>query len=265
MFSTFTILKKYISYFLKSSNGKGHGIHSPFVYDFITSVLNSKIDKEKTEHIELLRKRLLSDHSIIEVEDFGAGSVTGNTKRRKISTIASSALKPKKYAQLLYRMVQKFQPKTIVELGTSLGITSAYLSLANPKSDVFTFEGSLAIASKAKSHFNQLQLKNISLLQGPFAETLPVFLETKEQLDFVFIDGHHDYEATVRYFEWMLPKIPDSGIVILDDIHWSEGMELAWEKIRKHPRVKISVNLFFIGILFFRSEQFEQAHFSIRF
>jgi predicted O-methyltransferase YrrM len=265
MFSTFTILKKYISYFLKSSNGKGHGIHSPFVYSFIRDVLNGKTDDETTKRIELIRDELLKDETMLDIEDFGAGSASGLTNKRTVKRIASTSLKPKKYAQLLYRIVQKYQPQTIVELGTSLGITSAYLSVANPESEVFTFEGSSAIASKAQSHFNQIQLKNISLLQGPFAETLPAFLQTKEQLDFVFIDGHQDYEATVRYFEWMLPKIPDSGIVILDDIHWSKGMEQAWEEIRRHPRVKISIDLFFVGILFFRSEQFEQEHFTIRF
>lgn len=265
MYSSFTILKKYIAYYLKASNGKGHGVHSPFVYSFIREVLNTNSVGEIPDRIESIRQKLLSDETVLEVEDFGAGSTAGLTNKRMVKRIASTSLKSKKYAQLLYRLVQKFQPETIVELGTSLGITTAYLASVLPMSRVYTFEGAEAVADKAKTVFDTLQLSNIYLLTGPFQKTLPSKLEEINQIDFTFIDGHHQYDATVRYFEWLLPKIPDAGIVILDDIHWSNGMEQAWEEIRRHPRVKISIDLFFVGILFFRSEQFEQEHFTIRF
>ncbi len=215
--------------------------------------------------IEAIRHKLLCDETVLQVEDFGAGSTSGLTNKRTVKRIASTSLKPKKYAQLLYRIVQKYQPNTIVELGTSLGITTSYLASAAPLSHVFTFEGSSAIAEQSNSVFQQLQIHNISLIKGPFQETLPSKLEEINQIDFAFLDGHHQYEATVRYFECLLPKIPESGIVILDDIHWSKGMEQAWEEIRRNPRVKISIDLFFVGILFFRSEQFEQEHFTLRF
>lgn len=265
MYSSFAILKKYIAYYLKASNGKGHGIHSPFVYSFIRDVLNRKTDEETAERIELIRKELLKDETVLEIQDFGAGSASRLKNMRSVKRIASTSLKRKKYAQLLYRIVQTYQPNTIVELGTSLGITTSYLACAAPTSRVFTFEGSSAIAEQSNLVFQQLQIQNISLIRGAFQETLPSKLGEIKQIDFAFLDGHHQYEPTVRYFQWLLPNIPDSGIVILDDIHWSKGMEQAWEEIRRDPRVKISIDLFFVGILFFRSEQFEQEHFTIRF
>jgi predicted O-methyltransferase YrrM len=265
MYSSFTILKKYIAYYLKASNGKGHGIHSPFVYSFIREVINTKTDDDLPKKIEAVRQKLLGDETVLEVEDFGAGSASGLTNKRTVKRIASTSLKTRKYAALLYRILQRNEPKITVELGTSLGITTSYLASAVPSGCVYTFEGADPVAEKAKSVFDLLQLKNINLIKGSFQKTLPEFLENINQIDFAFIDGHHQYEATVRYFEWLLPKIPESGIIILDDIHWSKGMEQAWEEIRRHPRVKISIDLFFVGILFFRSEQFEQEHFTIRF
>ena len=141
MYTRFQLAKKYLQYRVVSSNGKGHGTHSPFVYDFITKVLRDKKKYDCYEKIEKLRGQLLADNSKIEVEDFGAGSTVIKTKERIVKDIARSSLKPRKYAQLLYRMVNYCQPETVLELGTSLGITTAYLASGNKKGQVYTGEG----------------------------------------------------------------------------------------------------------------------------
>ena len=128
MFTRFQLAKKYLHYYITASNGKGHGVHSPFVFDFIKNVKNDKKEYTCYEMIEQQRKKLLADETIIDVEDFGAGSSVMKTNKRAVKNIAQSSLKPKKYAQLLFRMVQHYQPKTIIELGTSLGITTSYLA-----------------------------------------------------------------------------------------------------------------------------------------
>lgn len=239
-------------------------MHSPFVFDFITSVLNDKKKYPAYASIEALRKELKNDQRIIEVEDFGAGSVTGAQKNRSIASLARYAAKPPKYAQLLYRVVKKYKPASVIELGTSLGLTTAYLASASDNR-VLTMEGSAAIAACARQNLSKLHLNNVDIIEGNFDQTLPTLLAGKKKVDFVFIDGNHREEPTIRYFEQLLPLTHNDSILIFDDIHWSEGMEKAWEYIRNHPGVRCSIDLFFIGIVVFRQEFKEKQHFPIRF
>lgn len=265
MYSSFQLAKKYLHYFLAASNGKGHGIHSPFVFDFITKVLNDKEHYPAYDLVESLRNDLLKDQTILEVQDFGAGSVTGKSNQRTISSIAKNAAKPAKYGQLLFRIIQRYQPKTILELGTSLGITTSYISQARSASDVITMEGSPSIAAIAKRNFEKLQLKNIKTVEGNFDNTLPPLIEKLSSIAFAFLDGNHRREPTINYFNMILPKTNSSSIIVVDDIHWSREMEKAWQTIKNNPGVKCSVDLFFIGIVFFKDDFREKQDFVIRF
>jgi predicted O-methyltransferase YrrM len=240
-------------------------MHSPFIFDFIIKVLNDKQQYTDYKVVEKLRHQLLRNNQEIEVEDFGAGSSVDKSSRRRISSIAKNAAKPKKYAQLLYRMVRYYQPKTILELGSSLGITTSYLSLAHNDAKVTTMEGSPSVVAMAKKNFESFGLKNINVVEGNFDSTLPGAIAKFSSIDFAFLDGNHREEPTVRYFDHLIAKVNNDSIVVVDDIHWSEGMEAAWEKIKRHQSVKCSVDLFFIGIIFFREEFHEKQHFSIRF
>jgi predicted O-methyltransferase YrrM len=265
MYSSFQLAAKYLRYYLTASNGKGHGMHSPFVFDFIIKVLNDKTAYGDYAKVEALRRKLLNDHTAIIVEDFGAGSAVSKTNERTIASIARHAAKPKKYGQLLYRMIKKYQPQTIVELGTSLGITSSYLSLAKPEARLVTLEGSTEIAKQAKMNFDVLQLKNIELTEGNFDNSLPSVIDRLRSVDFAFIDGNHRREPTERYYQQLLPGLHNDSILIFDDIHWSREMEEAWETIKNNDAVRCSIDLFFIGIIFFRQEFREKQHFVIRF
>jgi len=265
MYSRFQLLQKYIRYYLVASNSKGYGMHSPFVFDFITKVLNDKTSYPAFAEVEALRRQLLNDKTILEVEDFGAGSVMNKTNQRSISSIAKNAAKPKKYGQLLFRMIKYYQPTTILELGTSLGITTTYLSLAKPEAKLVTMEGSKEIARVAKLNFKTSELNNIELVEGNFDDTLSSVVSGLSSVDFAFIDGNHRQEPTERYFFQLLSKKNNDSIFVFDDIHWSNEMEAAWNTIKKHPSVSCSIDLFFIGIVFFRKEFKENQHFIIRF
>ncbi|MBI2729785.1 MAG: class I SAM-dependent methyltransferase [Sphingobacteriales bacterium] len=265
MYSKGQLAAKYFSYYLKASNGKGHGTHSPYVYDFIEQVLNDDRDFYAYSEIENLRKTLLKEERTIEVQDFGAGSALINTKQRKVADIARYSLKPKKYAQLLFRMVNYYQPKHILEIGTSLGITTCYLAKPGNNTKVTTMEGADSIAAIAQENFKKLALKNIELVQGNFNETLSSVIRQLSTLDFIFIDGNHRKEPTLRYFEQLLPLTHNDTILIFDDIHWSEEMEAAWKQIKKHEQVRTTIDLFFIGIVLLRKEFKEKQHFTIRF
>ncbi|QNA46012.1 O-methyltransferase [Lacibacter sediminis] len=266
MYTAFQLGLKYLNYYFTAANGKGHGIHSPFVFDLVIKVLNDKMKYAAYKEVELQRSFLLGNETIITVEDFGAGSTKGLTKQRVVQQIAATSLKPKKYAQLLYRLVNYFQPLQILELGTSLGITTAYLAKANPTATVTTMEGSDAVAQIARQQFDELKLKNINIVTGNFDETLQqVIDQTAQPFNFVFIDGNHRKEPTLRYFEQLLAKTDHATVFVFDDIHWSKEMEEAWEMIKQHLSVTLTIDLFFIGLVFLRKEQKEKEHFIIRF
>lgn len=269
MYSATQLAKKYIGYWLTSGNGKGHGVHSPFVFDFIKNILNRNINKAEYIAIEQERESLKQNEKMLTLQDFGAGSVIENTKQRTVSSIAKNSLKSKKYAQLIYKIAKHYQPKRILELGTCLGITTAYLAQANDEAVITTMEGANEVANEAQLVFNTLKLHNIEIVKGNFDNTLPDCIahwkQTGEKLDLVFVDGNHREEATINYFMQLLPLMHNDSIMIFDDVHWSKGMENAWETITNHSAVTLSIDLFFIGIVFFKNEFKQKQHFSIRY
>ena len=264
LYSPYQITIKYLKYYITASNRKGHGVHSPFVFEFIKNVLNDKKEYPFYQPIEKIRKTLLANNDLIEVEDFGAGSTVIKTKQRVVKDIAASSLKPKKYSQLLFRIVQYYKKINILELGTSLGTTSAYFASAS-NAVVTTMEGSINIAAIANKNFSLLGLKNIEIIQGDFNNTLPVFLSSNKNIDFVFLDGNHRKAPTLKYFEEILLNANEETIFVFDDIHWSKEMEEAWDIIKKHNQVTLTIDLFFIGIALLGKNFKEKQHFAIRF
>ena len=265
MYTRLQVAKKFIQYYFSASNGRGHGIHSPFVFDFVTNVLNDTREFYPYERIESVRRQLLLDKTLIEIEDFGAGSAQQSKKQRSIGSIARHAAKGRKLSQLLFRIVHYYQPKIILELGTSLGISSAYMAAANPDARIISIEGAAPVATLAKHHHKFLHIQNVEVKTGQFDDVLPVTLQELRKVDLVFIDGNHRLEPTIQYFEQLLPKTTQHSILIFDDIHWSEEMEVAWRTIKKHQAVTASIDLFFIGIILFRPEFKTKQEFTIRF
>ncbi len=249
---------KYFKYWLSAKNA--HGIHSPFVFQLYNEAINKKGNYYSFDKIEHLRKKLLISKKEIQVDDFG----TGKSGKRKVSEIAERSLKNKKYGQLLFRLAYHFKPNTILELGTSLGITTCYLASANQNSKVITVEGSPEIMKEAKKSFSELSLENIESITGNFDDVLSSVIGHQSSVDFVFIDGNHRKEPTLKYFSECLQCTNNDSIFIFDDIHWSDEMEEAWEEIKSHPKVSVTIDLFFLGIVFFRKEQVKE-NFILRF
>lgn len=265
MYTSFQLAKKYLHYLITAENGKGHGVHSPFVFNFIKEVLNDKTAYPCYEQVELQRKQLLKDTNIIEVEDFGAGSSVIKSNTRVVKNIAASSLKPRKFAQLLFRIVQYYKPKQMIELGTSLGITSSYLANGNPAATLNTGEGSSSIAAIARETFRKLNIKNVVLTEGDFDHTLTPLLQQLKVVDFAFVDGNHRKEPTLAYFNQLLLYAHPESILIFDDIHWSREMEAAWHNIQQHPSVTLTIDLFFIGLVLINPDFKTKQHFTIRF
>lgn len=241
-------IRSFISYWLDSVDS--HSLHSPFFYDFYEKVIKSKVSHHNYSVQEGLRRKLLENEMEINVTDLGAGSAHFNGKLRKVKDIARVSLSSPKFSQLYARISAHFHFKSIIELGTSLGINTLYLA-TEANATVTTFEGSPEIAEIAKDTFSFAEANNIRLIQGNIEKSLPQFLTPLKKIDFVFMDANHRYAPTVQYFKLLLTKIDVSSVIIIDDIHYSPEMEKAWNEIKNHPIVYGSVDLYRIGILFF--------------
>lgn len=240
-----------------------HGIHSPFVYNLVDKVIYDFSPRAEYNSIEQLRAELLLNEDAITVTDLGAGSHVNNNRKKKIRQIAKNALKPKKLAQLIFRLVNELKPRNIIELGTCLGLTTAYLAKAAPQARVISVEGCPQTAAVAQKNIASLALKDVKVLTGNFDVILPKVIADVEVLDFVFVDGNHRKQATLDYFSWCLPKVHEGTLLIFDDIYWSKGMGEAWEEIKAHPKVTLTIDLFWIGLVFFRKGQVKE-HFKIK-
>src|SRR5690606_27829922 len=241
-----------------------HGVHSPFVYNLIDRVIYDFSEKGYVSAIENLRGDLKNDGRKIQITDLGAGSMLNNNKEKKISDLAKNALKPSRIARLIARLAAEFEPETIIELGTCLGITTLYLSRASPLSKVITVEGCPSTAAIANENFGKINGENNQVRTGYFDVVFQQIIAEVPKIDFLFIDGNHRKDATLSYFYQSLPKVHERTVLIFDDIYWSQGMKEAWAEIKNHPQVTVTVDLFYVGLVFFKPDQVKE-HFNVRF
>jgi predicted O-methyltransferase YrrM len=254
-------IKSYLQFLWHSKNE--HAVHSPFVFNLLTKCFYDKKFKSEYVVLENYRNELLQNKNTIKVTDFGAGSRVFKSNTRQIAKIAKTAGISPKRAQLLFRIVNYFQPDTILEIGTSLGLATSALSLGNPKASIVTLEGCSETATIAKNQLQKINCNNINLIKTEFNIHLSSLKLKTLNFKLIFFDGNHSKKATLEYFELLLPTITNETVWIFDDIHWSREMEEAWEMIIEHPKVTVSIDTFQWGLVFFRYEQPKQ-HFIIR-
>lgn len=253
-------VKSFILFLLKSTNQ--HGIHSPFVYSLVTKCFYKKTNSSKIKLTNTAKQWLFQNNKNITVTDFGGGSKVFKNNDRKIADIAKIAGINTKKSALLLRIIEYFEVKNMLEIGTSVGLGTTTLSIGNPKATITTLEGCKNTAIIAQELFDTFKLKNIKLIIGDFNETLPSIIKNNK-FDLIYFDGNHQKEATLNYFNLCLEAAHNNSIFIFDDINWAPEMQQAWLVIKEHPKVTISINTFFWGIIFFRKEQ-EKEHFTIR-
>ena len=241
-------------------------IHSPFVYDFYRNVISDRTPSADFLQIEAVRKELLHRYRFIKKVDLGAraGDLPFSQRFVRVKDIARYSSVSARKGQFLYRLVAHFKPRTIIELGTSFGISTMYMAMGYRNARIITLEGCHDTAGIAGHNFNRLGLSNIEEVCGNFDTKLPEILERVGTVDLVFFDGNHKKEATLRYFDQSFSHIQNNTIFLFDDIHWSKGMKEAWENIREHPSVSVSIDLFSMGIVFFRKE-LSKEDFVLRF
>lgn len=258
-------IKSYLKFLWNSKNE--HAVHSPFVFRLLTKCFYDKKAKPEYLILKKYRKSLLENKNFIEVTDFGAGSKVFKSNTRQIAQIAETAGISPKRAELLFRVVRYFKPNTVLEIGTSLGLATSALALGNPQAKVITLEGCSQTANQSQLQLQKFNFNNVNSVITEFEKYLQEIklrLKTEtENFELIYFDGNHSKKATLAYFELLLPTITNDSVWIFDDIHWSAEMEEAWGIIKNHPKVKVTIDTFQWGFVFFRREQ-EKEHFIIR-
>ena len=249
----------YIKFILSATNQ--HGVHSPFIYNFVTKCLYDKTKYSDYGLINNYRHKLKSSDKILQVIDHGEGSKSLNSTQRLVNRMVNVSSSSKKEAQLLYRLSQYFNLMTILELGTSLGVGTFALALSNKLTKVTSIEGCKNTSEFAQSNLNKLEVENVNFQIGEFSQVIPNL--SQSSFDCIYFDGHHNKNATIAYFEMLLPKADNNSVFIFDDIYWSKGMTEAWQYIKNHESVSVTVDCFHLGFVFFRKEQAKE-HFKIR-
>ncbi|SRX75377.1 O-methyltransferase [Aequorivita antarctica] len=251
--------KSYIK-FLRLSKNK-HGVHSPFVFDLVTKCFNDKKKYPEYHILKTYRQALLKDTSMIEMKDFGQGSRVFKGNARKVSAVVKNAGMRKKRQKLLFRLAKYFKSENILEMGTSLGLGTVAFSLSNEFAAIHTVEGCPNTLQKAQEYFEKFNLHNIAIHQEVFNDYITQ--NASEKYDLIFIDGDHNGERTLGYFNSLLKNVHNDSVIIFDDIYWSKDMTAAWQKIIANENVSVSIDTFQWGMVFFRKEQPKQ-HFVIR-
>ena len=242
-------MRAFLHYYRKAKTR--YNIQSLFQHNLVNDVLENHGQYYCFQDIEKCRKTLQKDQQIIHVRDYGAGpAIKSSSPTTTVAAIAAKSLSPPRKCEILFHLVRHSKANYILELGTSLGVSTAYLASANSKAEVVTLEGNPDIAAKARETFQCIQLQNIRQVIGPFGETLDAVLSEMPRLDFIFLDGHHAKEPTLFYFEKTLARCHENSVLVIDDIHWSADMQEAWKKIQQHPNVTLSIDLFYMGIVY---------------
>lgn len=241
-----------------------HGTHSPFVYKLTDEVIYDFSNKKVYNEIETLRKKLLRDDSLITINDLDDGINSSKNRQKKVNQIAKSKLKSPRLVQLIYRLAANNDFKNIVEIGNDFGITTAYLAKAKPKADILTLENCPEVANIAYTNFTDLGLQNVELQVGNLNDLLPKAIAATKELDFVYISGKHNKLEALNYFNLCLPQLHKDSLLIIDSIYWNHQMKEAWTAIKNHPQVTVTIDLFSIGLVYFREGQAKE-HFRIKF
>ncbi|OEK05187.1 O-methyltransferase [Roseivirga misakiensis] len=238
-----------------------HSLHAPFIYSFFTQVLKQK--HSDSPDIAQIHQQMLSDNRSIQLTDFGAGSRVSSSGQRSIRSIAKYASTPVKFSKMMKHLIHHFQFTEVLELGTSLGINTLYLS-SDPQVKVTTLEGDPNIAKIASDNFKASKRENIALIVGNIDETLPKVLKNERKVDLVYIDANHRFEPTLRYFDMILLNCHSESIIILDDIHWSKEMASAWKNLISRPEVTLSIDVFEAGLLWI-NPKLDKQHYILNF
>ena len=253
----------FLQYKIISRHSKGHGVHSPFIFDFVNKVLYDKTAYAEYQFFEFIISSLKASKEMLPVNDLGGVSIRFSNKSRKVPKLLKISSIPSKYGRLLFRMIRYYKPVSIVEFGTSIGVSAIFLAKGNTGSKLLTVEGNKLLFDFASGLFRKNNVKNIHAVHGDFDQIISHLPSKFTDTQFVFIDGNHKYDPTMRYFKYFMERM-EEGIIIIDDIYWSGEMRRAWKEIVRKNRKYVTIDLYRMGIIILR-DSVTPGHYVVRF
>ena len=232
---------KYISHQFFFRHRKGHGIHSPYIFEFVNQILFNSAGIETPAEILEEHRKMSSEYVFV--------------RRSSVST---------RYGSLLYRIIYWFQPDMILELGTGVGISTIYLSSGAPEIPLHSIEANMERATIAAQLICRRCPGPVSIHWGEMGQKLEELLPLLSPRFVAFVDGNHHYEPTVAYVRELVDRAGDEALIVMDDIYWSRGLLKAWKEIGSWPEVKVSIDLFHSGILLLKKD-LQKTSFKIKF
>ncbi len=249
-------VKAFVRFYV--SAGNLHDLHSPFMFDFARQCLYDRRRYPEYKKLKNYHKDLLRQTQKLQITDYGVGSRVFLSNERSISQMSRIAGSSYRDMKRLCRMVHYFKPARILELGTSLGKATYAMSLGNPAAEIISVEGDRNLADFTKNNLKKYGCNNVAIVNQTFEDYLKDLNQTAQSFDLVYMDGHHSLQPTLKYFDLLQKHLHNDSIVIVDDIYWSEEMMQAWARLKRHPNVRQSVDVFYFGLLFFRKEQHKE-------
>ena len=251
----------FLKYLIKAKDE--HSIHSPFLFDFVTTCFDTKNYFYAFDELNIIRQQLLKDENSIEYSQIGSPSYSLKKNTRKIKDITKVSVSPQKYSELYFKIIQFLKAKDILELGTSLGLNTMYLAKATT-GKVISIEGQKSLFTYAQNLLNKNKIHNVQLINAYFDDALS-FLLKENIYDFILIDGNHTYDATLRYFNLISNHTHPLSVIIIDDIYWSPEMTKAWQVIQKDNKPKITIDIYRAGIVIFNPNIIHPQHFILKY
>lgn len=252
---------RYIQYYWRARTC--YDIHSPFVSSFLEQTLEDRRHYYVFDDIVTLREKLALNDDPVEIVDHGAGSQLGNNPSSTVRRIAHNSAITPVAGRLLFRIVKFVHPKRLLELGTSLGVSAAYQLAATQSEEMITIEGNPAVATLAAKNLETAGYPEVQVISSTFSEALPGLIADQKRFDFFHFDGDHRYQATKDYFNQCLQMCHNNSVICIGDIYWSAEMAKVWQELRNHPKVRLSIDVFHFGLLFFRTEQIEKEDYTL--
>ena len=245
---------KYLIHQFNLKHRHGHGIHSPYLFEFVNGVIYNDIRTEVPGWLTALHRQLRRERAMLTATGPGAPSTVKGGPQRSVRSFVKGSSVSLKYGALLFRISRWFRPGVILELGTGLGISTLYLSAGSPGIPVHTIEGISERADFSEGLFKRSSLTTVKVHVGEIEEVLESLAGEVKGRMLVFVDGNHRFDPTIGYLKWILGQAGAESVVVMDDLYWSKEMARAWHEIISWPEVRMSIDLYQMGVLLLRTD-----------
>ena len=227
--------------------------------EFLIAKKLSQEAQQVVERVELIRSDVAQETRLFEVVN-----PHDSDPKRTAAQIADRSSVTSEWGTFLYLCAESFRSRAILELGSCAGISGCYLASSRYCTKFITVEGSESLASLARSNIARISERG-EVVNALFDDALDQILPTLGGgIDLVYIDGHHEYKATLHYFRRLKFQLNKGALVVFDDVHWSEEMWQAWQTLKALEGFSYTIDAGRFGICLWEGASLLPIHYDLR-